>query len=134
MSTLRILIADDHPLVRATLAAYLRSHDGVEVVAEVTNGSAAVEATMSCRPDVVLMDQRMPERNGLDATDAIKTAMPDARVYVMSFTTDLHCAGYARAVSVDGFIDKRTLKQSVEAMLVVERSLAKKAVAETEAA
>jgi len=55
-------------------------------------------------------------------------------VYVMSFTTDLHCAGYARAVSVDGFIDKRTLKQSVEAMLVVERSLAKKAVAETEAA
>ena len=134
MNTLRILLADDHPVVRAAISEYLRAHDGVEFVAEVANGSAAVEATLQCKPDIVLLDNRMPERSGMDATRAIKSAMPDARVYVMSFTAGSVYADQARCMSADGFIDKRTLKHSIEEMLRTEGSVSKNVVAVTAAA
>ena len=73
---LNVLLVDDDPLVRAGLRTILSAADDVRVVGEAGDGSAAVTAVGAHRPDVVLMDIRMPDVNGIDATGRI-TALPD---------------------------------------------------------
>lgn len=88
---LRVVIADDQPLVRAGLAMILSSEDDLTVVAEVGDGRAAVEAAATYRPDVVLMDVRMPDMNGLEATRRLTgdgpADDPDHVVKVIILTT-----------------------------------------------
>jgi len=65
---IRVAVADDQALVRSGFAVLLRSADGVDVVGEAANGREAVELAQRTRPDVILMDIRMPEMDGLEAT------------------------------------------------------------------
>jgi DNA-binding NarL/FixJ family response regulator len=81
---LRILTADDHPLIRAGLVAFLTTEPGLEVVAEVANGEEALEKYRELHPDIVLMDLSMPVMDGLSATRAILDEFPDARVIVLT--------------------------------------------------
>jgi two-component system, NarL family, response regulator len=81
---IRILTADDHPLIRAGLAAVLAAEPDVTVVAEAANGEEALERYWELRPDVVLMDLRMPVMDGLAATRAILTDSPEARIVVLT--------------------------------------------------
>jgi DNA-binding NarL/FixJ family response regulator len=90
---IRVLLADDQPLVRAGLRALL-DEDGIEVVADAADGSEAVHLAVQHRPDLVLMDIRMPVMNGIDATRRIVEAVPAARV-VMLTTYDLDEYVYA---------------------------------------
>ena len=83
-SPITILTADDHPLIRDGLAAVLRAESGLEVVAEAANGEEAIEAYSRLRPDIVLMDLRMPVMDGLTATHAILADDPDARIIVLT--------------------------------------------------
>ena len=83
-STIRILTADDHPLIRAGLVAFLATEPGLEVVAEVDNGEEALEKYRELHPDIVLMDLSMPVMDGLSATRAILDEFPDARVIVLT--------------------------------------------------
>ena len=71
---LRVLVVDDHPMVRTTLSEILSGEDGVTVVGECEDGSQVVEAVTRLRPDVVLMDYSMPLMNGLAATEALRAA------------------------------------------------------------
>ena len=71
---LRVLVVDDHPMVRTALSETLSEEDGVTVVGECEDGSMVVEAVARLRPDVVLMDFSMPEMNGLAATEALRAA------------------------------------------------------------
>jgi DNA-binding NarL/FixJ family response regulator len=80
----RILTADDHPLIRAGLVAFLATEPGLEVVAEVDNGEEALEKYRELHPDIVLMDLSMPVMDGLSATTAILDEFPDARVIVLT--------------------------------------------------
>lgn len=86
---IRVLVADDHPIVRAGVVALLDGVDGIEVVGAVADGAEAVEAARRLVPDVVLMDLRMPGTDGVAATAAITAALPRTRVVVLTtYETD----------------------------------------------
>ncbi len=83
MST-RILLVDDHLIVRSGLRKLLESEEGIEVVAEADNGRDAIRITTELQPDMVVMDIAMPDMNGIDATRRIIAADPGARVLALS--------------------------------------------------
>jgi DNA-binding NarL/FixJ family response regulator len=87
--TVRVLVVDDHPVVRSGLAGMLAVEDDIEVVGEAADGAAAVAAAHDLRPDLVLMDLRMPVLDGAAATARIVAELPDVRVLVLTtYETD----------------------------------------------
>ena len=108
--TIRVLVADDQALVRAGFVALLDAQDGITVVAEADTGTAALAAARELRPDVVLMDIRMPEMDGLAATRAIAAdpALAEVRVVVLTtFELDEYVFEAMRA-GASGFLVKHT--------------------------
>lgn len=104
----RVLVADDQDLVRSGFKLILMSYDGMEVAGEARNGEEAVELARRLRPDVVLMDIRMPLMNGIEATRAIRAdaALEDVRVLILT-TFDLDEYVYdALAAGASGFLLK----------------------------
>ncbi len=87
-TTIRLLVVDDHPPMRMGLVALIKSQPGMDVVAEASDGEEAIEVYDDVRPDVTLMDLRMPGMGGVEAILAIRKKHPDARVIVLS-TYDL---------------------------------------------
>lgn len=81
---IRVLIADDHPLVRTGLALMLKYEPGMETVGEASNGLEAVALFRQHRPDVTLMDLRMPEMDGAEAIAAIRAEFPQARIILLT--------------------------------------------------
>src|SRR5579862_9537989 len=77
---IRVLIVDDHPLLREGIAALVGGQTDMTLVGECSNGREAVRAFRTHRPDVTLMDLQMPEMSGLDAITAIRGEFPDARI------------------------------------------------------
>lgn len=90
MKKTRILIADDHSLMRMGLISLIESEDDLEVVGEAKNGKMAVELVRELKPDVVVMDLMMPELSGAEATKLIHDEMPDVKVIILtSFATSV---------------------------------------------
>ena len=85
---IRVLIADDHPMMRDGLRALISSLPDMKVVGEAADGAAAQRETQLTRPDVVIMDLRMPGTNGVEATRAILGSMPGTRVLVLTMFED----------------------------------------------
>lgn len=81
---IRLVIADDHPIVRAGLVGLLDDEPGFEVVGEAADGQAAVAVVERCRPDVVLMDLRMPVLDGVGATTRLVQSGTDARILILT--------------------------------------------------
>lgn len=84
----RVLIADDHPVFRAGMATVLQDLDGVEVVGQAADGEQAMLGVAEHRPDVVLMDLRMPGVGGLEATARIRVEHPGTAVVVLTMDSD----------------------------------------------
>jgi DNA-binding NarL/FixJ family response regulator len=86
--TIRVLLADDHPVVRRGLAALLGTLPDFEVVGEAVDGDEAIREAQLTRPDVVLMDVRMPGTDGVAATRRLRETVPDAAVLVLTMYDD----------------------------------------------
>jgi NarL family two-component system response regulator LiaR len=86
---IRVLVVDDHPVVRRGIKSLLADEEGIQVVGEAVDGKEALEKFSQLKPDVVLMDLVMPEMNGVEAIQRITAAYPEARILVMtSFAAD----------------------------------------------
>jgi DNA-binding NarL/FixJ family response regulator len=131
--TLRILIADDHHVVRQGLRTYLRVDPELEVVGEAEDGAEAVRLARRLRPDVVLMDLIMPELDGIAATQQIRSELPDTEV--MALTSVLEDASVVEAVRAGaiGYLLKDTkaqeLRQAIKAAARGQVQLSPKAAA-----
>ncbi|MBZ5576570.1 MAG: response regulator transcription factor [Acidobacteriia bacterium] len=88
MKRIRILLADDHPVVRQGFKMILDAQPDMEIVGEAGNGREAVELAESLKPDVVVMDVAMPELNGIEATRRVAASVPHARVVALSMHKD----------------------------------------------
>ena len=104
--TIRVLLADDHTLVRQGLAGMLRAAEGVDVVAEAADGSEAVEKALATRPDVAVLDITMPRLGGLEATRRIRKALPQTRVLVLTMHEDPAYVRSALAAGASGYLAK----------------------------
>lgn len=107
-SHVRVLLADDHVLLRHALATLLDARPDVTVVGEASDGREVIEATANCNPDVVLMDVAMPGLNGIEATRQIRARFPSTRVLILSAYGDAMAVGQAVAAGASGFIIKRS--------------------------
>jgi DNA-binding NarL/FixJ family response regulator len=110
---IRVAVADDQALVRSGFAVLLRSADDIEVVGEAANGAEAIDLVVRERPDVILMDIRMPEVDGLEATRAITEHGLETRVLILTtFDLDEYVYGALRA-GASGFLLKDTLPEEL---------------------
>ena len=104
----RVLVVDDDSLMRAGLRAVFSSDDQIEVVGEAGDGRAAIDSAKRLNPDVILMDVRMPEMDGITATREVLRTTPEARVVIVTtFEEDDYVFG-ALAAGASGFLLKRT--------------------------
>jgi DNA-binding NarL/FixJ family response regulator len=105
MATIRVIIADDHGVVRAGLNGLLTAA-GLDVVAEAGTGREALARTRELHPDVVLLDVRMPEMDGLQALTAIKSEMPDVSVVMLTVYASTEYLSRAIAAGAAGYLLK----------------------------
>ena len=84
MKKIKVLIADDHEIMRVGLATMLETDAAIKIVAEATDGAEAVQKTLQLHPDVVVMDLMMPEMDGSEATTKIKAAAPDTKILLLT--------------------------------------------------
>jgi DNA-binding NarL/FixJ family response regulator len=110
---IRILTVDDHPLLREGIAAVIEGQPDMTLVAEATNGHEAIESFRTYRPDVALMDLRMPDMNGIEAIRAIRTEFPSARIVVLTtYAGDVQALGALKA-GASGYLLKSMLRKDL---------------------
>jgi DNA-binding NarL/FixJ family response regulator len=105
-ATIKLLLADDHDLIRRALRSVLAEQPDFEVVAEARDGVEAVRLAGEARPDVVVMDLRMPGLSGFDATRNMLAAAPDTKVVLISAHADARMAREAMAAGALGYVVK----------------------------
>jgi DNA-binding NarL/FixJ family response regulator len=112
-SPIRILVVDDHPVVRAGIEALMTGHADILVVAQAANGREAIQQFRTHHPDITLMDIQMPEMNGLDALMAIRNQSPEARIIML--TTYAGDAQVMRAIKAgaQGYLLKNALHREL---------------------
>ena len=113
----KVLIADDHALVREGIVAFLKLCDDVEVVAEASDGVEALEKTARCRPDIIIMDINMPKLGGLEATIEIKKMYPDIKVLVLTQYEDREYISRFLKAGVSGYLLKKAVGSDLIAAL-----------------
>jgi DNA-binding NarL/FixJ family response regulator len=103
---IRVLVADDHAVVREGLRTFLELQDGIEVVGDAADGEEAIRVAEALVPDVVLMDLVMPRMTGLQATAALLAVQPEARVVMLTGSFSPAAVREAHALGAKGFVLK----------------------------
>lgn len=112
---IRVIVADDHPIVRSGIVGLIALDAEVEVVGEASDGAEAVDLAARLRPDVVLMDLRMPGTTGIEATARITTDLPEVRVLVLTtYETDDDILGAIEA-GASGYLLKAAPHEEIVA-------------------
>jgi NarL family two-component system response regulator LiaR len=131
MGNIRLLIVDDHIVVRQGLVAMLTSRYGMEIVGEACDGHEALQKAIELKPDVIIMDLNMPEMDGIEATIAIRRADPSARILVLTSFNEEDRAAAIMVAGASGYLLKDSgadeLIQAIRSVhsghLVVSRSV-----------
>ena len=105
-SEIRVVIADDHPVVRDGLSALLASVPSIDVAGLVANGREAVQAAVTLRPDVLVMDVQMPELTGIEAAAEISRVAPDVAVLMLTMFDDDYSVLAAMRAGARGYVLK----------------------------
>ena len=113
MTAVRVLIADDHPAFRAGLRLMLADAEEVEVVGEAATGAAAVQLATELRPDVVIMDLRMPEVDGIEATRRLLRTDPTVGVVVVTMFEDDDAVFAAMRAGPRGYLLKGAEQEEI---------------------
>jgi DNA-binding NarL/FixJ family response regulator len=106
--TIRVVVADDFPLMRAAVVTALATHPEIEVVGEASDGLEALELVASTHPDVLLLDLSMPRMGGLDALPRLRDEWPEVRVLVMTASEKQESLVEAVGAGAAGYITKRS--------------------------
>ena len=118
--TIKIIVADDHKIVREGLCSLIEKLSGYSIVGRVGNGREAVMTARREKPDVIIMDLSMPEMNGIDATSTIMEEMPSCKVIILSMHSDKRFIIGALQAKASGFLLKecafKELNQALEAV------------------
>ncbi len=132
--TLRVVLADDHPVYRLGLRALIDSVEGLQVVGEAGTGAEAVDVAEELQPDVVVMDLRMPDLTGIEATRRITRSNPDMAVLVLTYADEDESVVDAMLAGARGFILKdanrdvilRAIQDVASGQMIVGASIAKR--------
>jgi DNA-binding NarL/FixJ family response regulator len=108
MSKIKVMIADDHALVREGISAFLRMSSDIEVVGEASDGLEALEVAREINPDVILMDIAMPRLGGLEATIELKKICPNTKILIVTQYNDKEYVNRLLKAGVSGYILKRS--------------------------
>jgi DNA-binding NarL/FixJ family response regulator len=106
--TLRILMADDHPIVLAGLKALVEADPGLQIVGEARDGRTAQRLAASLRPDVIVLDISMPEMNGIEVARALLAAQPECRILILTVNEDRATLRQLLDLGVAGYLVKRS--------------------------
>jgi DNA-binding NarL/FixJ family response regulator len=110
---IRVLLADDQPMIRKMVRSTLQRHPHIEVCAEVENGRQAVEQTKELKPDVVLLNITMPILNGFQAASEIKRQVPQSAIVILSTHADKHFVEEARKLGVRTYVSKSKIGEAL---------------------
>ncbi len=106
MNTLKVVVADDHTLVRESIVKAVSGEPDVEVVAQAEDGERALELARELRPDLVLLDLAMPGMDGLSVAEQLRKDRDDLLILMLTMHDDEHALDRALSIPVDGFISK----------------------------
>jgi DNA-binding NarL/FixJ family response regulator len=123
---IRVLIADDHDIVRKGVRNVLLLRPDVEVSGEATNGREAIDLALKVKPDVVILDLSMPVLGGFAAAVELRRLLPDTPIIFYSMHEGTHLVKQAQQIGVQGFVNKSrisdTLTAAIDAVVVRRQS------------
>ena len=117
MDTIKLMLVDDHDVVRTGLRSFLETQPGMEVIAEAKNGQQALERAKAKQPDIVLMDISMPDMDGMEATLQLKKMYPDCQVLVLTVHADKQYFMKMLSVGASGYITKQAAADELVAAI-----------------
>jgi two-component system response regulator NreC len=122
MDTIRLMLVDDHEVVRTGLKTFLETQPGLQVIAEANNGREAIERALEIRPDIIVMDITMPDMDGLEATREIKAQWPEAVILTLTVHADKYFFMEMLSAGAAGYLTKQVAS---EELVVAIKSVAR---------
>ena len=117
MDTIRLMLVDDHDVVRTGLRSFLETQPGLKVIAEAKNGLEALEQAKKTQPDIVLMDVTMPDMDGMEATHKLKKLYPECQVLVLTVHSDKQYFMQMLAAGASGYLTKQAAADELVAAI-----------------